>query len=485
MNTPSTGALLAHDKADRYRSFGAFGKPAHQSHVQLRAMLKAKRSDRFANYFAKPTVDPDSGELRWTAELPGVARGWHEMDAEEQGQRALDLEVMRSGLLGFVQELRAQGGAQPGGAAAFASLLEQAMKVPSGGNFLYFVGDQPVIAFWGFEDASGHSIDPAAQAPRLAAPAMAVPPAVAPLAATAVATRRRPWWWWLLWLLLALLLLALLLLLPRACTPDGGLDLRRALPGAVAPDAAGSAPGARGATGPDGMPPVAADGSLPPGATPQAGLLPPGAASGADPALPSASQPGLALPPDTMASAPADMAQQPDAKPDPKTDPPKPEPGPDAKDGKDPKAPKDDPLAKPDKGQTNPPKPATDPKGMKLPDSPDAQKKLGFLEGDWKAGEGLFDKGTGQPLDMGFKFGKDGRGEVSVRRPDGTTCKGTVQGSMSGGKLGIAGNQSIPCSNGSTYGAPKIECQKERADQTHCYGVNPDGSRYEMDMHRK
>jgi hypothetical protein len=221
------GAQLAHDKVDRYRSFGAFGKPVYQSHVQLRAMLKAKRGDRFANYFAKPTFDPDLGELRWTAEVPGAARGWHEMSADEQGQRALDLEVMRSGLMGFVNELRAQGGSQPGGAAAFASLLEQAMKVPAQGNFLYFIGEQPVIAFWGFENPNGVSVDPSAQAPNLAtaaaAPAAAAaveaPPAVLPAEPV---RRKRPWWWWLLWLLLALLLLALLLFLPRACdsVPD-------------------------------------------------------------------------------------------------------------------------------------------------------------------------------------------------------------------------------------------------------------------------
>ena len=226
----ATGALLAHDKIDRYRSFGAFGKPAYQSHVQLRAMLSSKRGVRFANYFAKPTFDPDLGELRWTAEVPGSARGWHEMSPEEQSQRALDLEVIRSGLLGYVQELRAQGGSQPGGAAAFASLLEQAMKVPAQGDFLYFVGEQPVIAFWGFENQNGASVDPAALAPQLAAPAVpspAPPLADPPPAAPVVEKRGRPWWWWLLWLLLALLLLALLAwLLPRACTtpPAGRLD---------------------------------------------------------------------------------------------------------------------------------------------------------------------------------------------------------------------------------------------------------------------
>lgn len=226
----ATGALLARDKVDRYRSFGAFGKPAYQSHVQLRAMLAGKRGPRFANYFAKPTYDPDAGELRWTAELPGAARGWHEMDADEQASHALELELIRSELLSFVQELRRQGGGQPGGAAAFASLLEQAMKVPAQGDFLYFVGDQPVIAFWGFQDQNGASVDPAAAVPP---PAVAAPPPEPPLPVPAEASppvvaekRKRAWWWWLLWLLLALLLLALLAwLLPHACTtpPAGGL----------------------------------------------------------------------------------------------------------------------------------------------------------------------------------------------------------------------------------------------------------------------
>jgi len=492
MNTSTTGALLAHDKIDRFRSFGAFGKPAYQSHVQLRAMLKAKRGDKFANYFAKPTVDPDAGELRWTAEVPGAARGWHEMSPEEQGQRALDLEVIRSGLMGFAQELRAQGGGQPGGAAAFASLLEQAMKVPAQGNFLYFVGEQPVIAFWGFEDPTGTSVDPAVQAPRLAAsPAVAEvpvpPPVVVPVEPV---KKRRPWWWWLLWLLLALLLLLLLLLLPRACTPTGGFDLKRAIPGLTPPDDAASDPERRADMGGPGggAGPGAAGG---PGGAPDAGGMPPGGGNppGVDPALPGASQPDAGgvdpsappkpdmPPPD--AKDPNKPETPPDPKQDPLTNPPKPDPNdPNAKPDKDGKLPND-------KGSTNPPMPPVDPKAMKVPDDPNAAKKMDFLEGGWKAGEGLVDKKTQTPLDLSFKFGKDGKGEVTLKRADGSTCSGTVQGKMNGGKLGIDGNQAIPCSGGGSYGAPKIECAKERDGQTQCYGVNPDGSRYSMGMQRQ
>ena len=78
-----SGALLARDKIDRYRSMGAFGKPAYQSHVQLRAMLLSQRKPALANYFAKPTYDPDLGELRWTAEVPGAARRLNELGPDE------------------------------------------------------------------------------------------------------------------------------------------------------------------------------------------------------------------------------------------------------------------------------------------------------------------------------------------------------------------------------------------------------------------
>lgn len=489
MNSPTTGALLARDKIDRYRSYGAFGKPAYQSYVQMRAMLRSKKGERLANYFAKPIYDPDAGELRWTAEVSGEVRSLHQLQGEEFQRGVEALDGIHKELEAFVQQLRAQGQAgapgqppAPGGAAAFASLLEQAMKVPPSGDFLFFVGAQPVIAFWGFTDPDGRSVDPALLAPRMAAAAPA-PAEPLPAALPVEQKRKRPWWWWLLWLLLALLLLALLLLLPRACVPGGGLDLKRAIPGLAPPDGAASEPPPeRRAEGPGGMLPPGGPGS--PGGPGPDGAVPPGAPPGAEPPLPGASQPGLELPPDAKdpKTEPPPEAKEPpppEGK-DPKTEPPLP---PDAKDPKtDPPAPPPDP--KDPKAKTDPPAPP-DPKSMKMPDDPNAQKKMDFLEGQWKAGEGLVDKRTQQPLDLGFRFGKDGQGEVSVRRPDGVVCQGAVTGRMSGGKLGIQGNQSIPCNDGSSYGAPKIECQKEQSGQTQCYGVNADGSRYYMGMKRQ
>jgi hypothetical protein len=152
------------------------------------------------------------------------------------------------------------------------------------------------------------------------------------------------------------------------------------------------------------------------------------------------------------------------------------------------------PGADPDKQST--------PDGQKVPDplaKTDPQRPLelppsdnkspppgpGFLEGRWKAGEGLVDRATGQPLDLSFNFDKQGKGEVTLRRADGSTCKGAVAGTMNGGKLSIAGSDRIPCSNGGAYAAPKIECTKAAGARTQCFGVNSDGSKYYMGIGRE
>jgi hypothetical protein len=158
-----------------------------------------------------------------------------------------------------------------------------------------------------------------------------------------------------------------------------------------------------------------------------------------------------------------------------RTDPPAIDAGPDA--DKQPKGDKPqgpDTLAKKDTGR---------PLDIPPQDDKKSPPGVGFLEGRWKADE-LADRATGQPLDLSFNFDKQGKGEVTLRRADGSTCKGTVSGTMSGGKLSIQGNEAIPCSNGGAYAAPKIECEKAAGGKTQCFGVNRDGSKYYMGMAR-
>ena len=181
-----TGALLASGRVHQYRSMGAFGKPVYQSHLQLRGMLQGQRQPRLAHYFATPVVDAETDVVNWYAELQGAPRRLPELDAGQAALGTQSLRQIRADLVAFAANLRQRGGGQGGSGAAFATLLEQAMQVPAQGDFLYFIGDQPVIVFWGFEDEAGRSTDPTLA--WTAAGAATSPPVAPTGAASAVST---------------------------------------------------------------------------------------------------------------------------------------------------------------------------------------------------------------------------------------------------------------------------------------------------------
>jgi hypothetical protein len=502
MNSSVTGGVLVEEPIERFRSFGAFGSPAWQGHLQLRALVRQRLGDRHANVFAVPHYDPETARMRWTSPQRGVVRPWHELAAEEQVRHSQSLEGLRRDLEDLVGKLRSQGEGKPGGSSGFASLLEQALKVPGEGRFLYLVGEQPVIAFWGFENAKGGSVEGLASAAALPAaaglaslpsalPSLGVgpPPAavrvagMAPVAPAPVLSRPRPWWHWLLLFLGLLLLLIPLLFLLRSCMPTGAPGLGAGMTGVPMPSpglqgggsggggaGGGAVGGGGGAAGLPAAPapaqPSAVDPSAPPGASGQGALaVPPGGSGGASLPVPPGPSGGAApsAPPASAAGGPS---------------------GPGVVDPSQPAAP-NSPSRRPPLSAPLPPPVPQDPKPLKLPAEPGTAAGMDFLLGDWKAGEGLVDKNTKAPLDLSMKFGPGGRGEMTVRRPDGTACTGAVQGRMEGGHLTVEGNRSVPCVDGGSYGAPKIECGRTSTGETQCEGVNRDGSRYFVDMRRR
>lgn len=469
----ATGALLAQDKLDQYRELGAFGGPVWQSAVQMRAMLVRLNRRHCADYFARPSFDPEQKVLRWTSEAPGTAVAWDAMSPEDQAERALDLEVVRSDLLGLVQELKAKGDQQPGSAASFASLLEQAMKTPARGNFLYFVGKQPVIAFWGFENQESGTYA-VAEAPPIYAESPAIGTAAqAPPQASVVSTppKRRPWWLWLLGLLLLLLLLLFVL---RSCAPQalppflGTTAVDKKLDAETQRNDATGQPRTDGSVRYDASGNAIRDGSAAAG---DAAALPPGT-EGKDTAQ------------DAKAEAPLDPQAGKDQPPP-------------AKEMPDPNAPKNGPDDQKEKDKANPPPvdakpddaakkssdksaaaPMTDPPDLDIPKDPKAAQKMDFLQGQWKTGAGLVDTADKKPVDVSFDIGKDGKGEATYRKSDGTVCKAPIQGVMNGGKVAIEGKSQIPCSGGGSFQAPRIECERNKRGETECSGVNADKSTF-------
>jgi hypothetical protein len=437
-----TGTEIASDLVDRHRSLGAFGKPAWQSHVPLRALIRQRLGERYANFFAVPNLE--SGLLRWTTEASGPVRSWQSLDPQERALRAFDVEEIRGRLFSLEQDLSRRGGTDVSGASSFAALLKQARCVPSHEGFIYMVGDQPVVAFWGFETRAPEVPMAAASETALSPAALPVPGSAAAYTfgtvpqTVAVEAAARPWWRWLRWLL-GLLLLLLLVLLSLGLLRAFNLPGFPVMPGTVGAVDGGSSgdrspvarnPGVTGVQGVQADPRAVADQAA-------------SAAQDGSPNVPVA--PGVHAPPNSDASPPTPAT-------------------PGTPDG--PKA--------PSAPETRPP--------LVVP--PQASS-LGFLKGEWVAQTGLIDRQTRQPLDLSMRFDDQGQGRLRLQRADGSSCDGPLQASRTQTGLIMEAKQALPCSNGGSFESPRIECTPLRDGRTDCFGWNPDGSRFGMEVRRR
>lgn len=460
MNDSRVGPLLSQENLASYRPLGAFGRPVYESYLQIRSILGTRLGSRYANYFARPNLDQSASTVRWTADVDGPVRHWSDMPPEEQTKRALELETIRAGLEAYVRELRAtpepaagQKGESP---RAFASLLEQAVVIPSA-RHLHFVGDQPVATFWGFQELSGDGLNALALRPP---PRPAIPPAfgAAAPAASAISGGRFPWW--LLWLLFGLLAILFLLFawwrcwLPLPCPAPAGFSIENIFsgqqqPDTPPPDANGVVVVPGGTIQGDGTVTTPADGSVP--ATDANSQTPPGDQSK------NAEDP----------SKPKDESQQP------KADDPK------AQDQQKPpenNASKNTP--KDQDAQTNPPKP------LDIPPDAAAKGDVGFMDGQWRSGQGLVDQADGKPLDQYYNFDKNGKGEVVVKRADGTECKAPAQAKFNGKNLTVEETADVRCADGRTYGKSTTTCTRDAKGNTVCRGKNPDGTTYTVPVRK-
>lgn len=473
MNDSRVGPLLVQENLASYRPLGAFGRPVYESYLQIRSILGTRLGSRYANYFARPNLDQGAGTVRWTADVDGPVRHWSDMPPEEQTKRALELETIRAGLEAYIRELRTapeptagQKGESP---RAFASLLEQAVTIPSA-RHLHFVGDQPVATFWGFQELSGDGLNALALRPP---PRPAVPPPTAgtwaPAAATAVATQGR-FPWWLLWLLFGLLAVLFLLFmwwrcwLPLPCPASYGFSIEEMLPGHQSET---PPPGEEGGVvvTPDGT--VRGDGAVVPGGvavTPQDGSAP---ATDAD---------GQTTKPDgTNPSGEQSKTPEDPNKPNSDSQPPKPEDQ--SKDQQ--KPPQDAAKDSKDKdAQTNPPKP------LDIPPDAAAKGDMSFMDGQWQSGQGLVDQADGKPLQQYYRFDKQGKGEVVVKRADGTECKAPAQAKFNGKNLTVEEQADVRCADGRTYGKSTTTCTRDAKGNTVCKGKNPDGSTYAVPVQK-
>ncbi len=419
------------------------GVQAITCHAQLVSLLEARLSSAHAAFLAEPLMDQMGHSADWYTPLQGDVRKLSELPVDEQQimrARIADFAVQMQALAAELQKMTDSNSRMAG------TLLELALSYPSE-DFLYRVGDQPVLICWGC--APGNIAAAPEPLTRLAAfvpPPPAPPPkpvaeaTAAPVsAAQEKAHRKAPLPWWLLFFLLGFLLclLAMPWLLPRLGLPSVTLDF---LPGGC---------------------------SAPP------------------PVLQAENLEGLHFSQDKEKALREELkrlqdqyAQRLNACPpkEAKVEPPPPEVKPEPKPEPEPEVatlplpePKPEPPPLPEKKEQ--------PQNLSIPDN---ANNMSFLEGCWLADikEKLKNVRTGLPVSIKYCFDKNGKGTALVQEFDAKgrkmrECKGSASARMTpDNKLVITDGGTVTCPDGAKYNRTDVRCTEQGA-RAICTRTNP------------
>jgi hypothetical protein len=494
---------------------GAFNQPVYRSYSQLRAALLNDLGTPFADYFARPDFDSDAARIGWVAHELGEPRRWIDLSPDEHARLDPVRQRLQDGFTAYREQLEAAPENSTRG--NFGKLLAQALRVP-GMQYLYVLGDQPVVAFWGFRSASTNSaVDPlmvAAGSVTLGSGAASGAGATTVVAGTA--TRRRlGWWWWLLGLLLLLLLLALLwwwfvgsygrsgiwiepplrpkvIVPPEPLRPSGPLVSPEPNPGVDhGPTLRDQVPAGPGRS--DVIPPVH-EGTVP--GVPHDETEPNRSDNNGDVVAPPCSGPAPCGPvnpgnPDSdkldNKTPPADRlpgTQDKQHLPDP--DVVSPDKGGPLKgtpdhgmNGAPDKVPDNLPPLPPVQAPGEAPK-----RGADLTVPPQARPgPAGFMQGTWRSRSGL--KLNGHPAEEFYQFNKDGKGQVVVRSRDGQMqCSGPAQAMVGPNhQLRVQESPTMSCNDGGVLPGAETTCSPQQGGGALCEGTNQDnGSHFGVRM---
>ncbi|TWS96814.1 hypothetical protein [Reyranella sp. CPCC 100927] len=179
------------------RPLGVRGEPLHNTHAQIRDVVRRRLGARHYHLLAEPQAYPATGRIDWYADGAPVHAATDLPEAERDALRA---EI--DGMLADIDQLGSQLERSTGEDARLAGrALHLATKRPDDDAYLFRVGDQPVVICWGYDGETVGAILPPAFLPSTtttAAPPPAPPPPVAMpaavvAAAPAVARSRFPW----------------------------------------------------------------------------------------------------------------------------------------------------------------------------------------------------------------------------------------------------------------------------------------------------
>jgi hypothetical protein len=196
------------------RPLGVRGEPLHAVAPQLISVIRRRLGGAAADLLAEPQMRESGDGIDWYAAGDGPVRRLADTSEAERTAALAAIETQLAAIDALGGQLETSAGDE---ARLVGRSLRLATRRPSD-DFVYLVGDKPVIVAWGYE------ADSAASLAGFGLPTL--PPAAFRQAAMASAPALPAvivgWAWWVRALLAGLLLLLLLLLtsaLLRACAP--------------------------------------------------------------------------------------------------------------------------------------------------------------------------------------------------------------------------------------------------------------------------
>lgn len=197
------------------RPLGVRGDPLHAVAGQLLAVIRRRLGDGPADLLADPQLRESGDGIDWYAARGGDVRKLADLGEDERARALATVATHLAAIRALGAQLQSSDSEE---ARLIGRSLDLSTARPSD-DFVFMVGDQPVIVAWGYEADAAQSLQPFALAP---VPAPAPPAVFASAPAVLPATRIVGWAPWFSTLLFGLLLLLLLLLtswLLRACVP--------------------------------------------------------------------------------------------------------------------------------------------------------------------------------------------------------------------------------------------------------------------------
>ncbi|MGE0422524.1 MAG: SrfA family protein [Reyranellaceae bacterium] len=445
------GTNLVRTTLTGVRPLGVRGEPLHQAHEQIRGVVRRRLGERHARLLAEPQPDETGRRIDWYTDLPGTIVPFAELAPERKASLLAEIETLSGDIATLAASLKA---APSDDAQLTGRALELTGRRPSD-DYIFLVGDQPVIVAWGYEPDAASSLLPPPMVPAAAAPAAAV---AAPIPATVLATgpvalaAAAPFGWlrWLLIGLFAILLALIASYFLRQCSPVG-------------PDVAVTQ-----------LPPPPAPPAPPPPPDPSVGLNKDLGAAQADETKLRATLASLR---DELKAKRADCKPPEPPKPPPKPpqvvekkpDPPKPPPKPPQVAAKKPDPPKPPPVPTPPPGDDR----------MRMPKSP--TNDYSFLQGCWRTD--TFKHGPQiRPGYTTYCFDSGGNGSMEFRFDNGVTCRAPATARFNGGQLAVV-DADANCSPRGRWAQDRLYCQPGADGVAFCTGSNRT-ERWTVNLHR-